>query len=209
MFVGTYTNVSASSARSHQLYQNANVFGLERSFSSAPKVQKLDICIQRRSRSQTNGRSDLRISARPPTQRVRKSLPPSYSSFAATSVSPGSSRRPALKRPIASSTSDSSRLATRCSSAPVCRPVCSALPLSYEAPASPAPPQCRDPQQCSAPQQRSSAPVFCTPVSTPVRAFRPTNSSALAHRCPDLWHLVAPFLHLVAPRIGTSMPRKA
>ena len=63
LFVGTYANVSASSARSHQLYQNANVFSLERSFSSAPKVQQLDICIQRRSRSQANGRSDFRIAA--------------------------------------------------------------------------------------------------------------------------------------------------
>ena len=59
LFVGTYANVSASSARSHQLYQNANVFSLERSFSSALKVQQLVICIQRRSRSQANGRSDF------------------------------------------------------------------------------------------------------------------------------------------------------
>ena len=59
LFVGTYAKVSASSARSHQLYQNANVFGLERSISSAPKVQQLDICIQRRSCSQANGRSDF------------------------------------------------------------------------------------------------------------------------------------------------------
>ena len=72
LFVGTYTNVSASSARSHQLYQNANVFGLERSISSAPKVQQLDICIQRRSRSQANGRSDFRISARPPNPKNSK-----------------------------------------------------------------------------------------------------------------------------------------
>ena len=72
LFVGTYANVSASSARSHQLYQNANVFGLERSFSSAPKVQQLDICIQRRSRSQANGRSDFRISGRPPNPKNSK-----------------------------------------------------------------------------------------------------------------------------------------
>ena len=72
LFVGTYTNVSASSARSHQLYQNANVFGLERSISSAPKVQQLDICIQRRSRSQANGRSNLRFSARPPNPNSAK-----------------------------------------------------------------------------------------------------------------------------------------
>ena len=72
LFVETYANVSASSARSHQLYQNANVFGLERSFSSAPKVQQLDICIQRRSRSQANGRSDFRISARPPNPKNSK-----------------------------------------------------------------------------------------------------------------------------------------
>ena len=139
----------------------------------------------------------------PPTQRIRKSLPPSSSSSVATSVTLGSSRRPALKRFNASTTSDSGRLATRCSSAPVCRPVCSALLLTYEAPASPAPPQCRDPQQCSAPQQRSSAPVFCTPVSTPVR------DNPVAHRCPVLRHLVAPFFfwHLVAPCIGTSLPR--
>ena len=61
MFIRTYTNVSALSARSHQLYQNANIFGLERSFSSAPTVQQFEICIQRRSRSQANERSDFRI----------------------------------------------------------------------------------------------------------------------------------------------------
>ena len=120
----------------------------------------------------------------PPTQRIRKSLPPSYSSFVATSVTLGSSRRPALKRRNASTTSDSGRLATRCSSAPVCHPVCSALPLSHEAPASPAPQQCRDPQQCSAPQQRSSAPVFCTPVSTPVRD-NPALQSPAPPQCRD------------------------
>ena len=43
MFDGTYTNVSASSVRSHRLYQNANVFGLKRLFLSAPKVQQLDV----------------------------------------------------------------------------------------------------------------------------------------------------------------------
>ena len=63
VFDGTYTNVSVSRVRSNQLYQNANVFSLERSFSSALKVQQLVICIQRRSRSQANGRSDFRISA--------------------------------------------------------------------------------------------------------------------------------------------------
>ena len=61
VFIRTYTNVSALSARSHQLYQNANIFGLERSFSSAPTVQQFEICIQRRSRSQANERSDFRI----------------------------------------------------------------------------------------------------------------------------------------------------
>ena len=43
MFNGTYTKVSALSARSHLLYQNANVFGLKRLFLSAPKVQQLDV----------------------------------------------------------------------------------------------------------------------------------------------------------------------
>ena len=72
MFIRTYTNVSALSARSHQLYQNANIFGLERSFSSAPTVQQFEICIQRRSRSQANERSDFRISARPPNPKNSK-----------------------------------------------------------------------------------------------------------------------------------------
>ena len=58
---GSYTNVSALSARSHQLYRNTNVFGLKCFLSSAPKVQQLDVNIQRRSRSQAHGRSDIRI----------------------------------------------------------------------------------------------------------------------------------------------------
>ena len=48
LFFRTYTNVSALSARSYQLYQNAHIFRLERSFSSAPTVHQLDICIQKR-----------------------------------------------------------------------------------------------------------------------------------------------------------------
>ena len=64
MFIRTYTNVSALSARSHQLYRNTNVFGLKRLFSSASKVQQLGVNTQRRSRSQANGRSNLRFSRR-------------------------------------------------------------------------------------------------------------------------------------------------
>ena len=121
---------SALNVRSHQ----------RRKFSSLTFAYSDDHVLK------LTGAQTFEFQPAPPTQRIRKSLPPSYSSFVATSVTLGSSRRPALKRPNASTTSDSGRLATRCSSAPVCRPVCSALPLSYEAPASPAPPQGRDPQ---------------------------------------------------------------
>ena len=121
---------SALNVRSHQ----------PRKFSSSTFAYRNDNVLKR------TGARTFEFQPAPPTQRIRKSLPPSYSSIVATSVTFGSSRRPALKRPNASTTSDSGRLATRCSSAPVCRPVCSALLLSYEAPASPAPQQCRDPQ---------------------------------------------------------------
>ena len=59
VFDATYTNASDLSVRFHQLYQNANVFGLKRLFSSAPKVQQLDVNIQRRSRSQAHRRSNI------------------------------------------------------------------------------------------------------------------------------------------------------
>ncbi len=95
---------SALSVRSHQ----------RRKFSSLTFAYRDDHDLK------LTGARTFEFQAAPPTQRIRKSLPPRYSSIVATSVTFGSSRRPALRRPSVSTSYDSVRSATRRSSAPQC-----------------------------------------------------------------------------------------
>ena len=74
-------------------------------------------------------------------------------------------------------------------------------------------PHPRSAEFTSSAQHPCSAPALqCLALRTPLRCatIRPTNSSALAHRCPVLWHIVAPCIGNLLPPLpscpGDSVP---